>query len=138
MRFLVYGSKLRKVSFMNQKKYDQLNKTAVIHVLTTLSNTIITLTNLKGDTLAWASGGSEGFKGSKRSTSYAAQVTGEKIGKECLSKGIHFVYVKFKGIGYGKEASLRGLQSIGLNVLKLEDTTMIPFNGCRPVKKRRV
>ena len=123
---------------MVQKKYDQMNKTAIIHVLTTLSNTIITLTHLNGDTLAWASGGSEGFKGSKRSTSYAAQVTGEKIGKECTSQGIYFVYVKFKGIGYGKEASLRGLQSAGLNILKLEDTTMIPFNGCRPRKRRRV
>jgi small subunit ribosomal protein S11 len=123
---------------MNQKKSEQMNKTGIIHVLTTLSNTIVTLTNLKGDTLSWASGGSQGFKGSKRSTSYAAQMTGETIGKECISRGIFFVHVKFKGIGYGKEASLRGLQSTGLNILKLEDTTMIPFNGCRPVKKRRV
>lgn len=123
---------------MNQKKSEQMNKTGIIHVLTTLSNTIVTLTNLKGDTLSWASGGSQGFKGSKRSTSYAAQMTGEAIGKECLSRGILYVHVKFKGIGYGKESSLRGLQSTGLNIIKLEDTTMIPFNGCRPVKKRRV
>jgi small subunit ribosomal protein S11 len=123
---------------MAYKKYDHVTKTAIIHVLTTLSNTIITLTNLNGDTIAWASGGSEGFKGSKRSTSYAAQVAGEKIGKQCLGQGIYFVYVKFKGIGYGKEASLRGLQSAGVNILKLEDTTMIPFNGCRPSKRRRV
>ena len=109
-----------------------------IHIQTTLNNTIITLTDAKGNTKASASAGSLGFKNSRKSTTYASQTTAEYIAKKCLSLGIQFVEVKFKGIGFGKESSLRGLQSSGLFIQKIEDVTSFAHNGCRLPKKRRL
>jgi len=119
-------------------KNTNVSLTGVVHVHTTLNNTIISLTTLEGDVLAWASSGSLGFKGSRRSTSYAAQAVAEKIGKECLNKNFDLIHVRFKGLGYGKESSLRGLQTLGIRIIKIEDKTRMPFNGCRPPKRRRV
>lgn len=123
---------------MGYTKDMQTPVTGVIHVHTTLNNTIINLATAEGNVLAWASAGSLGFKGSRRSTSYAAQSVAEKIGKECLARQLGVLHVKFKGVGYGKESSLRGLQSLGLQIVKIEDKTRMPFNGCRPPKRRRV
>jgi small subunit ribosomal protein S11 len=123
-----------------KKKHIQLKKkeTALVHVSSLLNNTFITLTTLEGSTLAWASGGTEGFKGSRRATSYAAQITGEKIGKACMQKGLVHVAARLKGPGYGKEASLRGLKMAGVKVVQLQDVSRIPYNGCRLKRKRRV
>ena len=92
---------------------------------------------MDGNTLLWASAGSVGFKSSKRSTSYASQATAEKVARNCLSRNLVRVHIKFKGVGYGKEAALRGLQTSGLQIKKIEDLTRIPFNGCRQKKRRR-
>jgi small subunit ribosomal protein S11 len=109
-----------------------------IHIQTTLNNTIITLTDSQGNTKASASAGFLGFKNSRKSTTYASQTTAEYIAKKCLSLGVQFVEVKLKGIGFGKESSLRGLQSSGIYIKKIEDVTSLAHNGCRLPKKRRL
>lgn len=109
-----------------------------IHIQTTLNNTIITLTDSYGNTKATASAGFLGFKNSRKSTTYASQMTAEFIGKKCISLGIRFVQVKLKGIGFGKESSLKGLQSSGIIIKDIEDVTSLPHNGCRLPKKRRL
>ncbi len=103
-----------------------------------LNNTFVTLTTLDGKTLAWSSGGTEGFKGSRRATSYAAQSSGETIGRIALEKKLSVVSACLKGPGYGKEASLRGLRMAGIKIVKIQDVSSIQHNGCRPKKKRRV
>ncbi len=115
-----------------------MNKAHQIHIQTTLNNTIITLTDSLGNTKASASAGSLGFKNSRKSTTYASQTTAEYVAKKCISLGIHFVEVKIKGIGFGKESSLRGLQSSGIVIQRIEDVTSLPHNGCRLPKKRRL
>jgi len=112
----------------------------IAHVQSTLNNTIITLTDFKGNTLYWCSAGScDGrFKNSRKSTSYAAQVTAEQVARFCNSKIIKKINVRLKGIGYGKEASLKGFQFNGVLINKIEDSTTIPHNGCRLPKKRRI
>ena len=110
----------------------------IVHIQSTLNNTIITLTSPEGNTLYWASSGSCGFKNSRKSTSYAAQGTAEQVARFCLTNNIKKVNVKFKGIGYGKESSLKALFMQGVSIHKIEDIPCIPHNGCRPPKKRRV
>ena len=109
-----------------------------IHIQTTLNNTIITLTDSQGNTKASASAGFLGFQNSRKSTPYASQTTAEYIAKKCLQLGIHNVEVILKGIGFGKESSLRGLQSSGIFIHKIQDITSLPHNGCRLPKKRRL
>lgn len=111
--------------------------TGIVHVMTSLNNTIFTLTDLSGDARASASAGSVGFKGSRRSTSYAAQAGAEALAQKAVSLGFQAVHIKLKGIGYGKESSVRGLQLGGLQISGIEDVTPIPFNGCRAPKRRR-
>ena len=123
---------------MRHSELPQLSSLSYICITTTLNNTILNVTDLKGNTLLWASAGSVGFKGSKRSTSYAAQATAEKIAQNCVARNLVRVHVKLKGIGFGKEAAIRGLQISGLKITKIEDLTRIPFNGCRPKKRRRL
>lgn len=121
------------------KKLSKLfSEHGVVHINSTLSNTFVTLTTSCGRVVAWASGGSVGFRGSRRSTSYAAQATGDKIGKMCLQQGFHHLLIQFQGVGYGKEAALRGLLQNDLKILKIEEKTRVPFNGCRASRKRRV
>jgi small subunit ribosomal protein S11 len=110
------------------------------HIQSTLNNTIITLTDSQGNTLYWSSAGScdSHFKNSRKSTSYAAQVTAEQVARFCNTKMIQTINVKLKGIGYGKEASLKGFQLNGISIHKIEDVTTIPHNGCRLPKKRRI
>lgn len=110
----------------------------IAYIQSSLNNTIITITDSKGHIKVWCSSGCVGFKGSKRSTNYAAQATAEKAAASAKKHGIKFVKVRIKGLGYGKESSLRGLQIAGLKITHLWDVTPIPHNGCRPPKKRRV
>jgi small subunit ribosomal protein S11 len=110
----------------------------IIHIQSTLNNTILTLTESTGSTLYWASSGSAGFKNSRKSTSYAAQAAAEKVAQFCQSKKIKKIHVKLKGLGYGKDACLKGLQLNGILIHKIEDVSTIPHNGCRLPKKRRM
>lgn len=113
-------------------------ESAIVHVSSLMNNTFVTLTTLDGDTLAWASGGTQGFKGSRRATAHAAQLCGEAIGKQCVSRRLLTVSVRVKGPGYGKESSLRGLKNAGVRVVKIQDVSSTPHNGCRPKKRRRI
>lgn len=108
-----------------------------VYIHSTQNNTLITVTDLNGDTITWSSSGSAGFKKSKRSTSYAAQAAAEIAGKKALDFGIESVKIFVKGLGEGRESAIRGIQSIGLNVLVITDITPIPHNGCRLPKKRK-
>lgn len=110
----------------------------IAHVHTTFNNTIITVTDEKGNTLHWASSGSVGFKGSRRSTSYAAQSAAEDASKRSVESGIKSVDVVLKGAGEGRDSAIRGIISSGLQILSIYDRTPIPHNGCRPRKRRRV
>lgn len=111
---------------------------AVVHVNSTFNNTIISITDMQGNVISWATAGGSGFKGSRKSTPYAAQVAAEKAGKAAQEHGVVTVDVEVKGPGSGRESSLRALQSIGFNITSIKDVTPIPHNGCRPKKRRRV
>jgi len=125
---------LKKRSITTSKKRNLLG---IVHLQTTANNTILTLTDLDGNTRAWSSSGSAGFKNSRKSTSYAAQAAAEKLAKKAKQIGYQMVHIKMKGLGYGKELSLKGLKNGGLWIKKIEDLTPISYNGCRPPKKRR-
>nr|YP_010736389.1 ribosomal protein S11 [Zygnema circumcarinatum]QKQ14718.1 ribosomal protein S11 [Zygnema circumcarinatum]WEL36362.1 ribosomal protein S11 [Zygnema circumcarinatum] len=113
-------------------------KQAIAYIQSSLSNTIITITDSKGNVKTWSSSGTVGFQGSRRSTNYAAQATADSVARTAVQLGIKYVEVKIKGLGYGKESSLRGLQLGGLIITKISDITPMPHNGCRAPKKRRV
>jgi small subunit ribosomal protein S11 len=115
-----------------------LKKHAIAHIQSTLTNTIITITDLKGNTKTWSSSGNAGFKGSRRSTNYAAQATADHVARAAIQLGIKSVEVKIKGLSFGKDSAVRGLLQGGLLITKISDITPIPHNGCRPKKKRRV
>jgi len=108
------------------------------YVQSTFNNTLITLTGPNGDVLSWASAGQAGFKGSRKSTPYAAQIAAEQAARRAMEHGLRQVEVFVKGPGSGREAAIRALQSSGLIVLSIKDSTPIPHNGCRPPKRRRV
>ena len=108
------------------------------HIRSTFNNTIITITDVNGNTVAWASSGAMGFKGSRKSTPYAAQVAAETTAKLAMEHGMKTVEVFVKGPGNGREAAIRALQTTGLNITLIKDVTPIPHNGCRPPKRRRV
>lgn len=110
----------------------------IIHIHSTFNNTIVTLTDEVGNTLGWASAGSVGFKGSRRSTSYAAQSAAEDLSKKFGQLGLRSVDIILKGAGEGRDSSIRGILSSGLQISSIYDRTPIPHNGCRPRKKRRV
>jgi small subunit ribosomal protein S11 len=110
----------------------------IAHVHASFNNTIITITDRQGGALAWASSGGQGFKGSRKSTPFAAQVAAESTAKEALSLGLKRVEVWVKGPGAGREAAIRSLQAAGLEISAIRDVTPIPHNGCRPPKRRRV
>lgn len=120
-----------------KKKYTH-KKHAIATIQSTLNNTIITITDLKGNTKTWSSAGNLGFKGARRSTNYAAQATADHIARSAIQLGIQSVEVKIKGLSYGKESALRGLLMGGLIITRIKDITPIAHNGCRPRKKRRV
>ena len=108
------------------------------HIMATFNNVIITITDMKGNTVAWGTAGKAGFKGSKKSTPFAATVAAENCGREAMSLGVRRVSVRVQGPGSGRESAIQALASVGLRVLSIRDVTPIPHNGCRPPKKRRV
>ncbi len=110
----------------------------VVHVNSSFNNTMITITDVQGNTISWASAGKLGFKGSRKSTPYAAQVAGEQVAKLAMEHGMRTVEVEVCGPGSGRESSLRALQAAGLQVTSIRDVTPIAHNGCRPPKRRRV
>ena len=111
---------------------------AIAHVKATFNNTTVTITDTKGDTLCWASAGTSGFKGSRKSTPFAGQCAAQQAAEKALKFGVKEVDVRVKGPGSGRESAITALQQAGLNVKTIEDRTPIPHNGCRPPKKRRV
>ena len=110
----------------------------VAHIHATFNNTIITITDRSGNTLSWATAGGSGFRGSRKSTPFAAQIAAEKAGTKAKEFVLKDISVKIKGPGPGRESALRALNAIGLNVVSIEDVTPLPHNGCRPPKQRRV
>lgn len=110
----------------------------IVHIHSTFNNTIITITNLVGDTVSWASAGSAGFKGARKSTPFAAQTAAEKAALDAVSTGMKSVHILVKGQGSGRETAIRAIESAGFEISSIEDITAIPHNGCRPPKKRRV
>ncbi|KJS16748.1 MAG: 30S ribosomal protein S11 [Peptococcaceae bacterium BRH_c4b] len=110
----------------------------VAHIKSTFNNTIVTITDVKGNAISWASAGQVGFKGSRKSTPFAAQMAAEQAAKEAMEHGMKEVEVMVKGPGAGREAAIRSLQAAGLEVNLIKDVTPIPHNGCRPPKRRRV
>ncbi|MDR2826693.1 MAG: 30S ribosomal protein S11 [Candidatus Adiutrix intracellularis] len=121
-----------------KKKEKKIIPVGVTHIQATFNNTIVTITDLKGNTIAWSSAGIQGFKGSRKSTPYAAQTAAEDAAKKAMEHGMRSVEVYIKGPGSGRESALRGLQTAGFNVTSIRDVTPIPHNGCRPPKRRRV
>lgn len=110
----------------------------VVHILATFNNTKVTFTDMNGNVISWSSAGKMNFRGSRKSTAYAAQVVTQDAGKVALSHGMKEVTVKVKGPGMGRDSAIRALQSLGLVVLGITDATPVPHNGCRPPKRRRV
>ena len=123
----------------NKKRRQRRNVTAaVVHVKATFNNTTVTITDTKGDTLCWASAGTSGFKGSRKSTPFAGQCAAQQAAEKALKFGVKEVEVRVMGLGSGRESAITALQAAGLTVKSIEDRTPIPHNGCRPRKKRRV
>ena len=121
------------------KKKERKNIIAgVAHVAATFNNTVITITDAQGNTIAWPSAGCQGFKGSRKSTPYAAQVAAEDAGKKAREHGMESLEIEVSGPGSGRESALRALQAVGFGISAIRDMTPIPHNGCRPRKRRRV
>ena len=112
--------------------------TGIAHIQSTFNNTIVTITDLQGNVVSWSSSGMMGFKGSRKSTPYAAQVAAEDAGKKAAEHGVRTLEVEVKGPGSGRESALRAFQTVGMRVTLIRDVTPIPHNGCRPPKRRRV
>lgn len=129
---------VKKFSKNLKKKIKRKFSQGVIYIRSSFNNTIITLTNIKGDTIAWSSSGSCGFKGARKGTPFAAKIAIESILKRCLDFGIKQVKVLVTGPGPGRESAIRGLQKVNLQIILIRDMTPIPHNGCRPPKKRRI
>ncbi len=110
----------------------------VVHIKSSFNNTIITVTDLQGNVVAWASAGNVGFKGSRKSTPYAAQMAAEEVARRAMEFGVRKVDVQVRGPGSGRETAIRSLQNLGLEVTGIKDVTPVPHNGCRPAKRRRV
>lgn len=125
------GTRARKRERKNVEK-------GIAHIRSTFNNTLVTITDLQGNTLAWGSAGTQGFKGSKKGTPFAAQIAAEAAGREAMEHGMREVEVWVKGPGSGREAAIRSLQGVGLEVTVIKDVTPVPHNGCRPPKRRRV
>lgn len=129
------AQKIRKTTLKKDKK--NIIK-GVVHIQSTFNNTIVTITNLTGDTVSWASAGSAGFKGARKGTPFAAQTAAEKAALEALNSGLKSVEILVKGQGSGRETAIRSIQSVGFDITSIQDITSIPHNGCRSPKRRRV
>jgi small subunit ribosomal protein S11 len=122
-----------------QKKKTKKNvATGIAHIQSTFNNTVVTITDVNGNTVAWSSAGSRGFKGSRKSTPFAAQLAAEEAARRAMEHGVRSVAVLVKGPGAGRESALRALQAVGFKVTLIRDVTPVPHNGCRPPKRRRV
>ncbi len=122
----------------SKKKIKKNIVSGTAHINSTFNNTIITITDTTGNTISWSSSGNKGFKGSRKSTPFAAQLAAEEAGKKAMEHGMKNVEVIVKGPGNGRESAIRALNSTGLNITIIKDITPIPHNGCRPSKRRRV
>ncbi len=120
------------------KKKAHVDSNGVAHIKATFNNVLVTITDIYGNTVSWSSAGKNGFKGSRKNTPFAAQVSAEAAGKEAYDLGMRKIEVFVKGPGSGREAAIRALHTAGLTVSSIKDVTPIPHNGCRPPKKRRV
>ena len=121
------------------RKKERKNVThGVVHIKSSFNNTIVTITDLQGNTLSWASAGTVGFKGSRKSTPFAAQMAAEQAARRAMEHGVRKVDVVVKGPGSGRETAIRSLQNTGIEVTGIKDVTPVPHNGCRPPKRRRV
>jgi small subunit ribosomal protein S11 len=120
------------------KKKQHVDANGVVHIKATFNNVVVTITDVYGNTLAWSSAGKNGFKGSRKNTPFAAQVSAEAAAKEAHDLGVRRVDVLIKGPGAGREAAVRALNTAGLQITSIKDITPIPHNGCRPPKRRRV
>ena len=121
------------------KKKEKKNiSNAIAHVNSSFNNTLVTITDYQGNTIAWSSSGSMGFKGSRKSTPYAAQLAAEDAGKKASEHGVKIVDIEVQGPGSGRESAMRALKIVGFQVNSIRDVTPIPHNGCRPKKRRRV
>tara|TARA_Y100000766_G_C18338319_1_gene333523 strand:- start:45 stop:434 length:390 start_codon:yes stop_codon:yes gene_type:complete len=125
-------------SSKTKKKVKKNIPSGIAHINSTFNNTIITITDSTGNTISWSSSGNKGFKGSRKSTPFAAQLAAEEAGKKAMEHGMKHVEVVIKGPGNGRESAIRALGSTGLNITVIKDITPIPHNGCRPSKRRRV
>ncbi len=123
-----------KVRRRERKQVDR----GIVHISSTFNNTIVTITDTQGNTIAWGSAGVNGYSGSKKGTPYAAQLAGESAARTAMEHGIREVEVRVKGPGSGREAAIRAIQGAGIEVSAIKDATPVPHNGCRPPKRRRV
>ena len=124
---------------MAKKKVKKNVPRAIVHIKSTFNNTVITITDMTGDAICWSSAGSIGYKGSRKSTPFAAQKAAEAAGKEAMKKfGVREIEVRVKGPGAGRESAIRTLHVSGIEVTEIQDVTPLPHNGCRPPKRRRV
>tara|TARA_Y100000588_G_scaffold8540_1_gene9755 strand:+ start:41 stop:430 length:390 start_codon:yes stop_codon:yes gene_type:complete len=121
-----------------KKKKRSVDPSGVAHIKATFNNTHVTITDKRGNVIAWSTAGSSGFKGSRKNTAYAATIAAEKLGQEAVQMGLRTIDVKVKGPGAGRESAIRALAVAGLEVTSIRDVTPLPHNGCRPPKRRRV
>ncbi len=122
----------------SRKKVKKNVQTGIAHIQSTFNNTMITVTDVSGNVLCWATAGAQGFKGSRKSTPFAAQVAAEECSKKAMEHGVRQLSVYVKGPGSGRESAVRALQAAGIKITLIRDVTPIPHNGCRPPKRRRV
>ena len=121
-----------------KKKVKKNVQSGIAHIQSTFNNTVVTITDINGNAVAWSSAGARGFKGSRKSTPFAAQLAAEDAAKKAQEHGMRSIAVYVKGPGSGRESALRALQAVGFTVTTIHDTTAVPHNGCRPPKRRRV
>ena len=126
------------VSSRSKKKIRKNVSDAIAHIHASFNNTIITITDRQGNALCWATSGGAGFKGSRKSTPFAAQVAAESAGKVAVECGVKNIEVRIKGPGPGRESTVRALNALGIRITQISDVTPVPHNGCRPPKKRRI
>lgn len=128
----------RKQNVRSKRKVKKNIESGIVHIRSTFNNTIVTITDMQGNAISWATAGNMGFKGSRKSTPFAAQLASETAAKTAMDNGMRTVEVNVKGPGAGREAAIRALQAAGLDVTAIKDVTPVPHNGCRPPKRRRV
>ncbi len=127
-----------KSSARTRKKDRRTVTDGIAHIRASFNNTLVTITDLQGNTLCWATSGGSGFKGSRKSTPFAAQIAASRVGKEALEFGVRNLEVRVRGPGPGRESAMRALNATGFRITNIKDITPIPHNGCRPPKRRRV